>query len=62
MYDFLFEFVSGEWEGEQVLCEAESKKAACRTMYEVWDFDPEELVFVERLTVEQGEALGLDTY
>lgn len=62
MWDFVFEFTSGDWEGEQVLCEAESKQAAFHTMYDEWDFDPDELKFIKRISVEEGEALGLDTY
>jgi hypothetical protein len=62
MWDFVFEFIDGEWEGEQVLCETESEQAAFRTMYDVWGFDPDELKFVKKISVEEGEALGLDTY
>ena len=62
MWDFLFEFTEGEWEGEQVLCEAESKQAAFHTMYDEWDFDPDELKYMGRLPVSVGEQLGLDTY
>ena len=63
MYDFLFVATEySENEGEEILVE-------CDTLSEAWDilthnynFNRNEFRFVERMSVEEGEMLGLDTY
>ena len=62
MYDFLFELTEySENEGEQILVE-------CGTLNEAYHilgqngFEPEEYNFLDRLSIEEGELLGLDTY
>lgn len=62
MFDFLFEFIDGEWEGEQILCEESTLTDAWKTLCGTWDFERNELRFIERMSVEEGEMLGLDTY
>lgn len=62
MYDFLFEFIDGEWEGEQILCEESTLADAWETLCGTWGFKRNELHFIERMSVEEGEWLGLDTY
>ena len=62
MFDFLFEFIDGEWEGEQILCEEPTLADAWETLCGTWGFERKELRFIERMSVEEGEMLGLDTY
>ena len=62
MYDFLFELTeNSDNEGEQILVE-------CRTLNEAYRiinancFARDEVEFIMRMSVEDGEMLGLDTY
>ena len=62
MFDFLFELTEySENEGEQILVE-------CKTLNEAYHilgthgFKPEEYKFIEKMSVSEGEMLGLDTY
>lgn len=62
MYDFWFEFTeNSECEGEQFLVECESLEKA-RVILEMSGFVSGEYRFLGRLTVEEGEWMGLDTY
>lgn len=62
-YDFLFELTEeSENEGEQILCEETTLDSAWNCLLNMYGFQREELQFVERLSVEEGEMLGLDTY
>ncbi len=63
MYDFLFELTEySENEGEEILCEAPTLDAAYNYLIELHGFKRKELRFIERMSVEEGEWLGLDTY
>ena len=63
MYYFLFELTKySDNEGEQILCEAPSLDAAYTYLIELYGFTKKELRFIERMSVEEGERLGLDTY
>ena len=63
MYDFLFELTEySDNEGEQILCEAASLKSAFTILCWQNGFRREELRFIERMSVEEGEMLGFDTY
>jgi hypothetical protein len=62
MFDFLFEFIDGEWEGEQILCEEPTLADAWETLCGQYGFERKELRFIERMSIEEGEMLGLDTY
>ena len=63
MYDFLFELTEySANEGEQILCEAASLESALTVLCLQNGFRREELRFIERMSVEEGEMLGLDTY
>lgn len=63
MYDFLFELTEySENEGEQILCEAASLESAWTVLCWQYGFKRNELRFIERMSVEEGEWLGLDTY
>lgn len=55
MFDFYF---TDEVTGEDFLVECDTFREAKIIAYENF----EEPHFIEKLTVEQGEALGLDTY
>ena len=62
-YDFLFELTEfSDNEGELILCEEPTLEKAWHTLLFKHGFEPEELRFVEKLTVEEGEMLGYDTY
>ena len=62
LYDFLFELTEeSENEGEQILVECPTLNEAYRILG-AHGFEPEEYDFIDRLTVEEGEMLGLDTY
>ena len=62
-YDFLFELTeNSENEGEQILCEEPTLTDAWETLCEQYGFEREELRFIRRMSVEEGEMLGLDTY
>ena len=63
MYDFLFELTEfSENEGEQILCEAASYKSALTILCWQYGFQRKELKYLGRMSVEEGEWLGLDTY
>lgn len=63
MYDFLFELTEySENEGEQILCEAASLESALTILCWQNGFERKELRFIECMSVEEGEMLGLDTY
>ena len=61
-FDWLFELTEeSENEGEQILVECPTLKEA----YEIlarYEFSKDEIKFLYRMTVEEGEFLGLDTY
>lgn len=57
MKDYLFEIIET---GEQILCEEADLEAARETLSQYFDLD--ELEFIDELSVEEGEWLGLDTY
>ena len=62
MYDFLFVLTEySENEGEEILVECDTLNEAYHIL-RLNDFEPEEYEFVDRLSVEEGEMLGLDTY
>ena len=48
--------------GDEILCEANSLEDAYDIMYGYYEFKEEELKYVEEMSVEEGEWLGLDTY
>ena len=62
MFDFLFELTEySENEGEQILVECDTIKEA----YEIlahYGFNRNEVQYIEKMSVEEGEMLGLDTY
>ena len=62
MYDFWFEFTeNSDCEGEQFLVECDTREKA----YEIltrYDISRKEVKFLDRLSVEEGEWMGLDTY
>lgn len=61
MYDFLFELTEfSDNEGEQILVEAADIQEAWEILTEY--FDEKAFRFIERMSVEEGEMLGLDTY
>ena len=63
IYDFLFELTEdSENEGEQFLVECGSFDEAYRILVEDNGFEYKELHFIERMSVAEGEWLGLDTY
>ena len=63
LYDFLFELTEfSKNEGELILCEEENAVAAYHTLIDKYGFLPEEIRFIERVSVEVGEMLGYDTY
>lgn len=63
MKDFLFELTEdSENEGELILCEEKSLEAAWRRLVIDNGFEYKELRFIEEMSVEEGEMLGLDTY
>jgi len=63
MFDFLFVLTKySENEGEEILCEADTLTNAWDTLCGKYGFERRELRFVERMSVEEGEWLGLDTY
>lgn len=62
LYDFLFELTEySDNEGEQILVE-------CNTLDRAWEvlrqngFTDDEVKFIDRLSVEEGEMLYYDTY
>lgn len=63
MYDFLFELTEySDNEGEQILCEEPTLNDAWNTLINKHGFEKEELRFIEKMEVWEGELLGLDTY
>ena len=60
--DYLFEITKGFNEGEEILCEAKSYKDAMNILLFNYGFMADELEFLGEYTVEEGEAMGLDTY
>ena len=63
MYDFLFCLTEySENEGEYILCEATSLESAWTILCWQYGFKKNELRFIERMSVEEGEFLGFDTY
>lgn len=62
-FDWLFELTEySENEGDQILVECSTLEEAYKTLIQKHDFHPDEIRFIDRLTVEEGEILGLDTY
>lgn len=62
LYDFLFELTEkSENEGEQILVEASSILKA-RKILDSHGFDDEEYKYITKMSVFEGEMLGLDTY
>ena len=61
-YDFLFELTEySENEGEEILVECPTLNDAYRILGE-HGFELEEYNFIEKMSVAEGEMLGLDTY
>lgn len=62
-YDFLFELTEySNNEGEQILVEETNLKTAWDTLIEMYGFEKCELRFIKKISIEEGEMLGLDTY
>ena len=62
-FDWLFELTEySENEGEQILVECPTLEEAYKTLIQKHDFHPDEIRFIECMSVEEGEFLGLDTY
>lgn len=62
MFDFLFEFTEySDSEGEQILVECETLNDAYRILGAL-GLEPEEYEFIEKMSISEGEMLGLDTY
>lgn len=63
LQDFLFEYTDySEYEGEQFLVECESIEEAWDILIERYGFNEEEVVYIDSMSVTEGEMLGLDTY
>ena len=63
MYDYLFVLTEySENEGEPLLVETTSIGEAYRLLIQTHGFREEELSFVRRMSVKEGEMLGYDTY
>ena len=63
LYYFLFELTEfSDNEGEQILCECASLDIAWSILCEQYGFERNELRFIDRMSVEEGEMLGYDTY
>ena len=63
MYDFLFCLTEhSENEGEYFLYEGDTLKEAIAYLCDEQGFRRNEFRFIERMSVEEGEMLGLDTY
>ena len=63
IYDFLFEFTEySDNEGEQILVECGTVRDAWNILIDDYKFSNKELHYIERMSVEEGEMLGLDTY
>ena len=62
LYDFLFELTEfSDNEGEQILVECETLGGA-REILRHNGFYDDEVMFIDRMSVEEGEMLGYDTY
>lgn len=62
IWDYLFELTEySDNEGEQILVEASSMGEACGILEE-HGFDDEEYKYITKMSVLEGEMLGLDTY
>ena len=62
-YDFLFEFTDySENEGEEILVECPTLEEAYNILTDDYGFDRNEVRFIEKMSVAEGEMLGLDTY
>ena len=62
IWDYLFELTEySDNEGEQILVEASSMGEACGILEE-HGFDNEEYKYITKMSVLEGEILGLDTY
>lgn len=63
MFDFLFVLTEySDNEGEQILVECDTLEQAFKILIQQYDFQTDDIRFIERLSVEEGEMLGLDTY
>lgn len=63
MYDYLFVLTEySENEGEFILVETTSIGEAYRSLMQTHGFREEELSFIRRMSVEEGEMYGFDTY
>lgn len=63
MYDFMFELTEySDNKGERILCEATSLQSALTILCWQNGFKRNELRFIEKMSIEEGEWLGLDTY
>lgn len=62
-YDFLFELTEySDNEGEQILVECGSLPEAWGILLDQYYFEKRELKYLGRMSVAEGEMLGLDTY
>lgn len=62
MFDFLFELTEySENEGEQILVECETIEKAYSILAH-YGFNRNEVQYIEKMSVAEGEMLGLDTY
>ena len=62
MFDFLFELTEySENEGEQILVECDTIEEAYGILAH-YGFNHNEVQYIEKMSVEEGEMLGLDTY
>ena len=62
MFDFLFELTEySENEGEQILVECDTIEEAYGILAH-YGFNRKEVQYIEKMSVEEGEMLGLDTY
>ena len=62
LYDFLFELTEfSNNEGEQILVECETLGGA-REILRHNGFHDDEVMFIDRMSMEEGEMLGYDTY
>ena len=63
MYDYLFELTEySNNEGEQILVECNTLEQAFKTLIQQYGFQTGDIRFIMRLSVAEGEMLGLDTY
>ena len=63
MYDYLFELTEySNNEGEQILVECNTLEQAFKTLIQQYGFQTDDIRFIMRISVAEGEMLGLDTY